>query len=297
MGQQTVRAPVRVAFEDYVHGPRADAESATTFASQIDHASPSDLGTEGRKQLRLVTRTAAEVAAVLSERERNAPARVRPAMNGVIGAFSGLNGTLLAKAGLPVDVNEDAERAGEIQALIFPAGVAFANADAPTVHGASTRLLARIADEGLQRDVDRIVGPEFLVAIRKATNELGEMLRARGEKKPLPSSTALADALSRFSRAIGAYCRALMAETDEDDEASVARFMSAVAPIDDRRPGARTTDTTDKPDPTPTPTTTTPTTHAEEPTTHGHETTSTPTPTTSPGITPAPVVDTEDHAA
>ena len=55
----------------------------------------------------------------------------------------------------------------------------------------------------------------------------------------LPSSTALAEALVRVSRAIGAYCRALMAETDQDDEASVARFMSAMAPIDAHRASSR----------------------------------------------------------
>jgi hypothetical protein len=60
-----------------------------------------------------------------------------------------------------------------------------------------------------------------------------------GQVRASPSSTALAEALGRFSRGIGAYCRLVIAETDEDDEKSIAPFMSAMAPIDAHRGSSR----------------------------------------------------------
>jgi hypothetical protein len=72
--------------------------------------------------------------------------------------------------------------------------------------------------------------------------------RSQREPRTIPSTTALQEALGRFGRAVGAYGRAMAATCDEDDPASVARFLKAMAPIDVHRAGARGNGESDAPE-------------------------------------------------
>jgi len=225
--------------EDHVRPPRVAAESATSFAGQIATAAPEDLGPDALKALKAVERVAGEIAGVISARELVAPARVRPTMNVVVGAWTSLGSTLEVKAALPSDLSRTADDARELHTKLFPEGVPFVAVDALTVHGGSMRLIARVDDEGLEPEIERLAGPEFMPVIRKSTKALGEMIGARGTKREVPSTTALQDALAKFGRAISAYVVALLAETDLEDPTSVARFLSAIAPIEAQRQPAR----------------------------------------------------------
>jgi hypothetical protein len=187
-----------------------------------------------------VASSAREVARVKSERERAAPARVRPLMLSCISVTTGLHESLAARAGLPADIDELAQRAAEIDASLFPNGVAFAKSDALRVWGENTRLLGRIHDEKLEHDLQQILGGVWVTAMTETTNALGEATGADGSaREPGPSSKAMSDALAKYRAAIGGYCRMLAGETDIDDEASVARYLAAMAPIDAHRAGHR----------------------------------------------------------
>jgi len=247
-------------FEIYVAGVRANAQAAPVLATRLENAAPGDLTPDERRMLKLVIRSASEVSSVVSERERLSPARLRPLMLAVTTSHNGLESMLSMKAGLPADVAERAPLAARVHDTLYPNGVVFLMSDADSVWSESHRLLTRIDDEKLEHAIHQLGGDEFLAAIRKATDVLGDAIGTGHDKRVMPSSTALQEALVRFGRAVGAYCRMLAAHCDEEDPGSVARFMSAVAPIDEHRAGQRgtveDTTTTESPAPAPeTPTT------------------------------------------
>jgi hypothetical protein len=67
------------------------------------------------------------------------------------------------------------------------------------------------------------------------TAKLADTIGTGRADKTTPSSKALLEALNRFGRTVGKHVLVLAASVDEDDDASVERYLSAIQPIEAHR--------------------------------------------------------------
>lgn len=217
--------------------PRINADSGITLATRL--ALGADLSDEHiRAAVRKMTFARDEVTGVQQERDRFQPESLRAAMTPVATSFTSMHSALGAIAVLP-EGGERSRRAAAALALLLPFGVAFASGDASGVHNGAQRAIARAGEDGLGAEIDALIGPEFLEAARRTTEQLGEVLGVGRAPVRAPSSTALQQKLGRLSRAIGHYLRAEAARVDEDDPASIARFVEVLGPVDAHREATR----------------------------------------------------------
>ncbi len=273
-----------VEFADYVRGVRTSGPAVAVLDARLDKAQPPDITAAEKKALKLVHQRAEEVAVVQAARDRLAPGRLRPLLLAFANDWSGVYEALGAKTRVPKEISDVGERAEKVQVSLFPDGVSFTQLDAETAWSEGSRRLQRIDDEELEQELDALIGKEFVLAARKGTGALGAAIGTTDGAAESPSSSALQEAITRFGKAVGNYGRVLSASCDEDDEASVQRFLKAVSPLDMHRAMMRSSasDTTSAP----TDTTTQPATpaHVTTPATPVHA----PAPVTSAGSTPAP---------
>jgi hypothetical protein len=234
-------------FIGYVRNVRASATAASVLAQRLAHAAPEDLTADERKALTRVRVCAQEVMDTRSERDRLAQPRLRPRLDAFIASWTAMDDALGATARIPRRVSPIGARAQALRGSLFPGGAGFVHWRATHAWAEGHRRVQRIADEELTTELIEVIGRAFLDAARLATDELADAIGTG--KKPLETADArgLADALGRFSRAVGAYARLLVAHCDTDDDASMARLRAAVAPIDLHR-ARRRSSVTDVPD-------------------------------------------------
>ncbi len=244
-------ATIEINFADYVRGVRTSAQGAVVLAARLEWAAPSNMNSDEKKALALVVARAGEVKGVLDERDRLGPQRLRPLLNAFANDWSAIYGALSAKARLPSHVGDAGEDAASLVSSLFPDGVSFTQLEAESAWVEGQRRIERITDEKLGKRIEALVGDGFIEAVENSTGELGNALGTGEEKRTIPSSSGLHDSINRFGRAVGAYGRALAFRVDEDDEASVQRFLDAMEPLDIHRAGMR--DGSPAPAPTPTP--------------------------------------------
>ena len=86
------------------------------------------------------------------------------------------------------------------------------------------------------------MSPSLLRSVRAARGRLASVLGLDGVESELPSGPTLG-VVNSFAFAVMTYARALSADVDLDDDASIQRFFSAVQPLDrlrvDTRPGGK----------------------------------------------------------
>ncbi|MBN8614062.1 MAG: hypothetical protein J0L92_25920 [Deltaproteobacteria bacterium] len=217
----------------YTHPTRFGALHCRPVAIYLERAAPSDLSPVQREALRAVAERAQEVESLFLARERSVPPKLTEPRNRVLMAWSAMQAALLTLARVPDSVPEraDAER---LATLLLPAGIPFGRDSADVVWSESRRLLKRIEDEGMAASIDSLIHPAFLRAVRRSHDELG-VATGLAPGVPLraqPPRDTLAEAATRFASAVSRYARSLSLEVDEDDEASIHRFVHAMHVID-----------------------------------------------------------------
>jgi hypothetical protein len=219
----------------YVDPLRIGARYAKPVARLLLHAAPSDITPEEQVRLAAANALADEIGGVLYERDRLANTKVQPLSANFRICMGALHDALLATASLPEAESENAGRAKELLRIFFPEGIAFTKLSALAAWSEGEWRMQQIEKNGWSAVVGEITRPEFLSAAKRATEAFGEVIgvgRAPREEAP---KRGLQLILAQFSRKVAAYVRALAARVDEDDAASIERFRSAVAPIDEFR--------------------------------------------------------------
>lgn len=240
--QANARAPISITISnttppDYrsYQGFRVGAQYAVPVARVMRNAMPRDATPEEESAMVQVEDVAQHVKVVYAERDRVSPSRTRARLGSFANAWSAIHEQLTAKGRLPEELGDIGPRALALNAAYFAEGVGFVKHDAYAAWFEGHRRIERLEGEGTMGELEALVGPEAIAYARKATDELGDAFGAGSTAIDVPSSTALADVLNKFSRAVGAYARLLMARVDEDDPASIERFRRAMQPIDDFR--------------------------------------------------------------
>lgn len=223
----------------YVDNFRATGSTAPGLAVQLETAAPSDMTADERRTLAAVLAAGREVAAVSRARARSAPIVKRPQLLALVSAWTGAGEIVSGKARVHAAISEIGAQARELQVRVFFDGVPVSQSTALEAWTASTQMLKLIEEEGLSKSFEAVVGKEVVAHIKQTTLELGEVIGAGETKMAATSSTALLDALAKFGRAVGRYCRMLAAHLDEEDPQSVQRFLDAVLPIDQFRAAQR----------------------------------------------------------
>jgi hypothetical protein len=241
-----------IQFSLYADGFRVKAHYAKPIERKLRHAAPRDIRPEEAARLDRVTETADAIKDTLSERD-GAEGGVKEALLLFIAAYTAMHDSLLATSNLPPSAGVRPAQAKQILVKYLPEGVSFTRASAPAAWSEGARRIERIEEAGLVDDVADLTGPDFFPAAKRATDALGDVLGVGDEARPTPSSTALQLRLREFSAAVAAYTRALAAAVDLDDDASVERFVRAVAPIDEYRVEGRVRESSDDESVTPAP--------------------------------------------
>lgn len=224
--------PQPILYSEYVDAMRIVAEKAQPFTRELKHAAPSNIQSGEKKALKVVVELADEIDAVLKDRARLSSAKVRPVVVAFVNAWGGMSDALLAATRVPAGVSDRAARAADAHARIFPEGSLWLRGDAQMIWSHGNRLLQRIDEEGLARELDQVVGADYHAAAAQLTAELGDAIGVGRVRREALSPTGLQETILVFSRAVGAYCRQLAANVDDSSAASIERFRKAVAPID-----------------------------------------------------------------
>jgi len=226
----------------YTSTCRVASRHVGTLADLLTARAPKDLSATQAKALELVKLRAVEVDQVRRNRLGATSPRIGQQRQELASAWSSLHGALVALANVPADIGAEAGEATAIVGRLFPSGLSFVNGDVMALWG-DTMLLQRIDEEGLQSRIDALVSPSLLRSVRAARGRLASVLGLDGVESELPSGPTLAVVNSYFAFAVMTYARALSADVDLDDDASIQRFFSAVQPLDrlrvDTRPGGK----------------------------------------------------------
>jgi hypothetical protein len=241
-----------IQFSQYADGFRVRAQYVKPVERKLRHAAPRDIRPEEEARLDRVTVAADAVKDTLSERD-GAEGGVKEALLLFIAAFTAMHDSLTATSSLPASTGERPSKAKRILVHYFPDGVSFTRAAAPAAWSEGARRIEDIEEAGLVGEIADLTGPDFFPAAKGATDALADVLGVGDEARPTPSGTALQLQLREFSAAVAAYTRSLAAAVDIDDDASVQRFVRAVAPIDEYRVEGRVRDDGDDESVTPAP--------------------------------------------
>jgi hypothetical protein len=224
-----------VQFQDYVRGVRSSGSGASVLAERLKKEAPQGMRPDEKAALAFVLDCAEVVRRVLADRDRLSPGKLRPVLTPYANDWSGLYEALTAKTRISPHISDVGPRATAVVTSLFPDGVSFLLLPARAAWSEGWRRLERMDTEKLKKEIDDLVGPEFLTCVETSTAALADAIGTGESASKGSSSAALQEALGTFGRSVGAYGRVLAAHCDESDAASVKRFLDAVAPMDEHR--------------------------------------------------------------
>ncbi|UJR81153.1 hypothetical protein [Sandaracinus amylolyticus] len=226
-------SPIEIDYRAYASNIRVTAESAMPLARRLQKALPDDATPLQTRYCREVVAAAELVQQVKSERDRLAPEKLRPIKLLFQNDWGALHDTLSGTS--RVRVGNRGARAAKLLQTLFTDGLVFTLLEADEAWSEAKRRLDRIEAESLADELTEIVGAEFLDGVKLGTRELAEAIGVGRGTRELASPNGLQAALAEFGRAVGQYMRALLADVDERDPATVQRFAKAVGAVDQYR--------------------------------------------------------------
>lgn len=115
--------------------------------------------------------------------------------------------------------------------LFGEGGLAFTQRAYPEQVVSMATILRLIDEDGLAEQIDALVGPALLVALRATQPEYQAMVDAR-LTRDRRSSTDLNRLRQKLTRAIGRHCNAVLALLDEKDPDSLPLVLEALRPVE-----------------------------------------------------------------
>lgn len=222
----------------YARPPVMTLESGIALSNSLVSACPKSMPDNVKKSAKKLKGAAGDAQTALAKRQAalgaisEEDARVIDQEGDV--SWGALRGRLTAYASLPVKEFPDAKRAGELIIILFGEnGLSFLKDTYPVQWGTADTILLRIQKEGLQADIDRIAGPEFLKNVRDRHVAYSAMVK-RYLSRNSSATVNLSDELRTLGRAIVAYATQVCAfATDhESDDAALAAAADALRPLD-----------------------------------------------------------------
>ncbi|HEX2574567.1 MAG TPA: hypothetical protein VH877_33785 [Polyangia bacterium] len=256
----------------YVRAPRIDVPSGIALGHQLLAAAPETLSPSAQAALNELRIAVTDLEARWAQRDL-APKAMdpRPIDLAADNAWSCLVIRLEGAAALPVEIYPFALRARELLQLLFPDRLAFTQLHYPSQWAEAQKRINNIQAHGLQIDLDRIAGPEYLAEVRRTHERYGEIVGTSQAKDAPATVPELAEPLRRLGRAMAGYGIQMVALYFSGDEPTRARVRRALLPLDQYRASAaarKTQASTDGSKPSPQTTPSTPSTTPSTPPTH-----------------------------
>jgi hypothetical protein len=223
---------------DYVRAPIITAASGVALASALVDASPKTPAPMVAKALDRLKMTANKARDDLADRNRALGTFIdedtRVLDNEADHDWGGLRLRLQGMALLDQAKYPKAKRAAELDATLFAGGMEFLKSDFPTQATTMSAIIERIDKDGLASDIDAIVGPEFLQAIRDVQPRYETMVSERLRRDKATGQNLL-DTTRGLQAAIVNYASKIIGAMDEEDDASVESARVCLVPIANHR--------------------------------------------------------------
>ena len=220
-------------FSTYVTNTRFSAADGIVLGMQLITAAAGVDAPRPRKALELVRREVVELQDITRGRLRPTGSALRSIAarlgGGYVGARMILDG--LAR----ITTGEAQARVSSLRVRLLPQGTKFVTGEFSELYTTSENLLRRVEEQGLEAEIDELVGSEFLPFIRAQHAAFGEALGVGETAIDVPDGRAVATQITALADAIAAYGRAMVGWVDTEDEESVAAFQRAMAPLDRHR--------------------------------------------------------------
>lgn len=224
----------------YMRLPRLDVAAALGLAKILVHRVPPSPTPVVRKAASLVEKAIADLEKQwLEQREQEVPAsrtNVRALARRIDRAWGSVRSRLLAYESLP-EGSKKRVRALEIHDLLFPDGLEFLKLTFIREHGESELRLQMIESRGLGKQLEALIGEEFLADLRATHLAYGDALGVNKASPEVAQTVVVADHLRALVDAISGYALQLLAVARHDPEKRGA-VISALAPIEDFRMAA-----------------------------------------------------------
>lgn len=218
----------------YTRTPNFTLLGGITLAESLYQASPSDLPTSVKKAAVAMEKVRQAAQTAWSERQRALGPSAEDGARDIDAlcdrGWAALRARLAAYADLPADFYPKAKRARELVKQLFPEGLLFTQRTYVEQLAAMDALLQRISDDKLDKDLTALCGQEFLENVRRQLPRYRTMVQSSLARTA--SAANLSTHLRLLSQRICEYTTKVAATVDSDDAATVARALSALAPID-----------------------------------------------------------------
>jgi hypothetical protein len=225
----------------YVRAPIVTASTGVTLAYALHDACPKDPPANVKKASKHLKSVADKAKADLAERNRKlgvfSDEDSRELDNEADRAWGGFRLSLQGMAMLDPEKYPRARRAAEIEAKVFAQGSEFLKAEFSAQSTAMATLLKQIRDDGLQPDIDDVIGKEFLQAIKHVQPRYEAMVKER-LRRDNAAGQNLADSVRAIQGAIVNYAQKILGTIEHDDPATMEAARVALLPIANFREAA-----------------------------------------------------------
>lgn len=223
---------------DYNSAPVITVSTGITLASALCDACPAGASPGVQKAAAHLSSVAAKAQSDLVNRNRQLGAFPDEDSRGLDteadrcwGAFR-LRGQAMAM--LRPDVYPKAQRAAEIDARLFPQGTEFLKSEYTSQSTSMATILQIIDEGGLEHDINDILGPEFLAAVREVQPRYAAMVKER-LRRDKAAGQNLFETIRAIQAAIVNYAGKVIGSIEHDDPATEETARVALLPIINHR--------------------------------------------------------------
>ncbi|MCK6546340.1 hypothetical protein L6R52_10865 [Myxococcota bacterium] len=229
---------IEIDYNRYIPLPIFDAAGGLALSRALVAAHPRGLPAKVKKLLEQL-----KVAdASLRERWRDADLEEvdtrRPADLALDRAWGAFHDRIRTHSEMPTERVKNAAEAKALHAKLFPTGLQFLKLPYVEEWAESEKRLERIRDEGLERALDRIAGPEYLEEVRHCHKVYGAVLGITERREAAEAAPGGLERLRELRKVMQRYVSNLVVLGDEEELEPLVR--AALAPIDEFRAQAGT---------------------------------------------------------
>ncbi len=217
--------------------PSLDVPGAVALGIKLLGLVPKQAPATVKSAARAMRASVLDLQSDWAKREAAAAPELRPLDLALDNAWSGLLARLEAWESIAADCPDEAKKAAELVAKLFPSRLDFTRLEVEPEWAESEQRLNRIAAEGMEAVLSKLAGPPFVASLRTAHTALGRALGLDGKAAPDGNTrVALGGALRAALRAISKYALQLVAADDQADDELSQEIRRSLAAIDAARP-------------------------------------------------------------
>lgn len=222
----------------YAHAPSVTVSTGITLATALVDACPKDAPANVKKAAVHLKSIADLARSDLAARNRELGTfpdeDSRTLDNEADRCWGGLRLCVQGRAMLRPDVYPKAKLAAEIDAKLFAQGTEFLKSEYASQSSSMAVLLQMINDDKMEKDINAVVGPDFLTAIRDVQPRYEAMVKER-LRRDSASGQNLTERVRTIQNAIVNYASKVVGSVEHDDPATAEAARTALLPIVNHR--------------------------------------------------------------